>query len=165
LQRRTKITLIAATPLAVAALLLGTAPANAQPAAPSAAPPGVTVGDGYVIVNPSSAVQTDDGTFYPTGPVSDDTLIVIPDSAGNLPNGLTTSGIKSAVAQIRTEEKATTTAKSTSSHGTDVITPDAAAASTPSPSSNAASPDAAAVTSTHGHLPAPATPAATPEAQ
>ena len=56
---------------------------------------------GYIVVGPSDAQVAGDATFYPTGPISDDTLVVIKDSDGNLPGGLTTSDLQTLVQQKR----------------------------------------------------------------
>jgi hypothetical protein len=106
-QRRKAIPLLIASSLAVSGLLFA-APANAQPTtshANSDVPAGVTVGDGYVIVNPADAVQSGNQTFYPTGNISDDTLVVIPDAQGHLPGGLTTASLKTAVAQLHAKKQ------------------------------------------------------------
>lgn len=44
---------------------------------------------GYLIVDPSQAVSTTEGLFYPTGPIDDSTLVMIPNPDGSLPGGLT----------------------------------------------------------------------------
>lgn len=96
MQRR-KALIILAAPLVAAALLVGAAPAGAAVSTPT--PTG-----GYVIVNPSAAVHNADGrTFYPTGPVSDDTLVVIPQPDGTLPNGLTKAKLDAMQAQAKSE--------------------------------------------------------------
>ncbi len=102
----------------------------------SQTPAGLTVGDGYVIVNPGSAEQVGDSTFYPTGPISDDTLVVIPDAQGNLPGGLTKATLKSAVAQLHSQGTVT------SSLGVDVA--GAATSAAPSATTPSAQPDAVA---------------------
>ncbi|KRB36411.1 hypothetical protein [Microbacterium sp. Root180] len=53
---------------------------------------------GYIIVSQSAAQEVGNATFYPTGPISDDTLVVIRDSSGALPNGLTVESLDSLVA-------------------------------------------------------------------
>ncbi len=42
----------------------------------------------YVIVDPRNAVSTSEGTFYPTGPLDDDTVVVVANDDGTLPGGL-----------------------------------------------------------------------------
>lgn len=71
----------------------------------AAAPNGVTAGDGYVIVNPAAAVTKGQATFYATGPISSDTLVVIPDRTGALPGGLSRANLAKAVAQMRSTGK------------------------------------------------------------
>jgi hypothetical protein len=56
---------------------------------------------GYLIVNPGSARIEGDKTFYPTGPIADDTLVVIADASGQLPNGLTEAALDAHVAERR----------------------------------------------------------------
>jgi hypothetical protein len=72
------------------------APAVSQEAAAQAADAA-----GYIIVSPTSSKASGDATFYPTGPISDDTLVVIPNADGSLPGGVTEHQIQSAVAQKR----------------------------------------------------------------
>lgn len=66
---------------------------------------------GYIIVERADSVAVDGATFYPTGPISDDTLVVIPDPDGSLPDGLTEQRIQSLIEQKRsgllTEESLT----------------------------------------------------------
>lgn len=115
MQRRTKIWLTT-TPIAVLALLMGAVPANAHSAIATAnqTPNGLSIGDGYVVVNPASAEQVGNATFYPTGPISEDTVVVIPDAHGNLPDGLTKTTLKTAVAELRSQIQLN------SSHGVNV---------------------------------------------
>lgn len=56
---------------------------------------------GYIIVDRADSVNVDGATFHPTGPISEDTLVVIPDEDGTLPDGLTEEGIQSIIAQKR----------------------------------------------------------------
>ncbi|MFT4210628.1 MAG: hypothetical protein QM626_02045 [Microbacterium sp.] len=65
---------------------------------------------GYIIVGPSDAVETDHGTFYPTGNISPDTLVVIAEADGSLPGGITESELQTYVAERRAgvEESSTT---------------------------------------------------------
>lgn len=56
---------------------------------------------GYLVVSPWDGQKVGDATFYPTGPIRDDTLVVITDSSGALPNGLTTKALDALVAQKR----------------------------------------------------------------
>lgn len=68
---------------AVAALLAGGIPAHA-------AEDPIADDPGYVIVDLDDAVSTGNGqVFYPTGLIDDDTIVIIPDASGALPNGLT----------------------------------------------------------------------------
>ncbi len=87
---------------AATALMLGATPAtaNAAPSLTDSAPAGTIVGNGYVIVNPAKAVNKAGQTFYPTGPIGSDTLVVIPDAKGNLPGGLTKANLPLVVAQL-----------------------------------------------------------------
>lgn len=59
-------------------------------------------GDGYVIVDPGKKVVAANGaTFYPTGALDSETLIVIPNDDGTLPGGLKESELKTLVAEAR----------------------------------------------------------------
>lgn len=58
-------------------------------------------GPGYVVVQPSDAVHTKTGTFYPTGPIDSDTVIVIAESDGSLPSGLSDDELSQIVAAMR----------------------------------------------------------------
>ena len=51
---------------------------------------GLVKGDGYVIVDTKVArsVEAREGTFYPTGNIDKDTLVVIRDADGSLPGGI-----------------------------------------------------------------------------
>lgn len=60
---------------------------------------GVTVGSGYVIVNPKTAKKVGSATFYPTGPIADDTMVVVPNSDGSLPAGLTPAKLTALAAE------------------------------------------------------------------
>jgi len=71
-----------AVPVAAALLALGAAPANASTADQN-------TDGGYVIADPSAARVTSDGVFFPTGKIGADTVVVIPEADGSLPNGLT----------------------------------------------------------------------------
>ncbi len=136
MQRRTIISLVA-VPLAVAATLIGVTPAMAA-VAPSlaaahgdssdATPPGLVVGDGYVVVDPSTAVHTDGATFYPTGPISSDTLVVIPDASGQLPGGLTPDQFSAKIAALRASgaQSETISAPATAASAKAKLSPDSA---------------------------------------
>jgi hypothetical protein len=108
MQRR-KAFYILTIPVMTAGLLLSTAPANAgtPPTARTDSNPkpvaGLTVGAGYVIVNPASAVTNGDSTFYPTGKIGSDTLIVIPNPDGSLPGGLTRATMPAFVAKLNAQ--------------------------------------------------------------
>jgi len=95
--KKSMIISLVVAPILTATSLAGVTPAAAQiaAAAPSqkSTESGLVFGEGYVIVDPNSAVQFDGATFYPTGPISDDTLVVIPGAAGSLPGGLTVAPI------------------------------------------------------------------------
>ncbi len=56
---------------------------------------------GYIIVPPSDSFEYGDGTMYPTGPISADTLVVIQNPDGSLPGGLTESTLAETVAAKR----------------------------------------------------------------
>jgi hypothetical protein len=102
MRKKYKALLLAPT---VAAAFLGmtlaAVPANAAP------PTGGGSGGGdpaYVIVDPGKAVKgANDSTFYPTGKIGSDTLVVIPNADGSLPNGLT----KAKLDQMAVAERAT----------------------------------------------------------
>lgn len=92
---------IGATAALAASVAFAAAPATAAPAAskPSAVS---NSGDGYVIINAQEGVKGANGsTFYPTGPLGNDTLVVIAEPDGSLPNGLTESTLKA----LTTERK------------------------------------------------------------
>lgn len=89
MQRR-KIWSLAAVPIAVVALGLSAVPAHAATStAPSTASAAAADDAGYVVVDPSDAEVTSEGTFYPTGPIDENTVVVIPNADGSLPGGLT----------------------------------------------------------------------------
>lgn len=79
--------------------LLASAPAKAD----SATMLGIEQGDGYVIIDTTTArsVRSDRGDFYPTGRLSPSTTVVITDDDGSLPAGLTRAAIKDAVSNNR----------------------------------------------------------------
>ena len=84
---------IITTPFIAAALTLSASPAMAAPD---------TEPDGYVIVDLDEATTTSDGaTFYPTGEISDDTIVVIPEADGSLPGDLTIPELEDLVEQAR----------------------------------------------------------------
>jgi hypothetical protein len=94
---------VVAGALSLAATLI---PASAASAAPQADPSStksalLAQGPGYVIVNPVGAGVSHVGTstFYPTGAVSSDTLIIIPADDGTLPGGLTVKQAQSIIAK------------------------------------------------------------------
>ncbi len=96
-------------PLVVAVLMLSVTPVSARPAMSSPhhlATSTTTTGVGYIVVNPSKKVTRGDATFYPTGPLSADTLVVIANQDGSLPNGLTLTSLKTMVAKIRAQRAA-----------------------------------------------------------
>lgn len=74
-------------------------------AATLSAAPAVAQGDdapvnrpGVVIVGPADAIQVGSATFYPTGPIDEDTLVVVADDDGNLPGGITEAQLARIVA-------------------------------------------------------------------
>ncbi|OJU41224.1 MAG: hypothetical protein BGN97_15895 [Microbacterium sp. 69-10] len=56
---------------------------------------------GYIIVPAADAFPYEGGTMYPTGPISADTLVVIQNPDGSLPDGLSVPAIEAAVAAKR----------------------------------------------------------------
>lgn len=87
-------------PRRLAALSLTIALAATLTAAPAVAGGGDGPGGSpaYVIVGPDDAVQVGSATFYPTGPIDDDTLVVILDDHGNLPGGISVAQLDRIVA-------------------------------------------------------------------
>jgi hypothetical protein len=79
--------------LVVGLALIGGGPANA-------AVQGDIATSGYVIVQPSDAISVDGNrTFYPTGPISDSTLVVIAEPDGSLPGGVTEAQLNNVATQ------------------------------------------------------------------
>jgi len=111
--KRRWLTLLA-LPAVVSGLIVGATPATASTGTSiTRAESSITapiVGNGYVIVNPASAVAAKGATFYPTGPISSNTLVVIANPDGTLPGGITTVGLMSLVAQIKAAPSNTTAA-------------------------------------------------------
>ncbi len=98
MQRRKAFVLLT-TPIVAAALIVSAGPA-------SAAVNDVANSEGYVIVEASQGITTEDGaTFYPTGPIRSDTLIVIAEPDGSLPDGLTEAKLSEIVAQQRAQQR------------------------------------------------------------
>lgn len=93
-----------AVPLTVLALGIGAVPANAASGGSGGVGSGPTGGDdyGYVVVDPSQAEATSNGTFYPTGAVDADTLVVIPNADGSLPAGVTQAKLDAIHSQLNT---------------------------------------------------------------
>lgn len=56
---------------------------------------------GYVIVGAHEGQAVGDAVFYPTGPISDDTVVVIAEPDGSLPGGLTESTLQALAAEAR----------------------------------------------------------------
>lgn len=56
---------------------------------------------GYIIVPRADSFEYGGGTMYPTGPISPDTLVVIPNPDGSLPAGLTKAALDRMVAAKR----------------------------------------------------------------
>lgn len=88
MKKKKKKTMLAAfvVPMTAALLTAGALPANAV--TPS------SDHGGYVVVDPAAAQVTDEGVFYPTGKIGADTVVVVPEADGSLPNGLTTSKLQ-----------------------------------------------------------------------
>ena len=93
LQRRKVLAILTSPALVAGLILLGGGPA-------SAAVQGDIATSGYVIVHPSDGIIVDgDRTFYPTGPLSSDTLVVMAEPDGSLPGGITKAQLDHVVAQ------------------------------------------------------------------
>jgi len=113
LQRKKSLVTAAAVAVAVGFTFVGLTPANAStdPVSPS---PTDTLSrqaaaadeQGYIILGQDDGTQTAGGVFYPTGDISPDTLIVIADDDGSLPDGLTEAKLESLVAAKRAEPEA-----------------------------------------------------------
>lgn len=56
---------------------------------------------GYIIVDRADSVAVDGAVSHPTGPISAETLVVIPDDDGTLPDGLAEQSIQSIIDQKR----------------------------------------------------------------
>ncbi|MGV8880842.1 MAG: hypothetical protein ACOH19_01700 [Rhodoglobus sp.] len=111
--KTTRALTIAASPLLLGAMIFGSA--QASYAAVSQDDVNVAAdAAGYVIVGTESAVETGGATFYPTGEISDDTLVVIANPDGSLPNGLTEETLTAVVAERRAAEAAGTALPDTS---------------------------------------------------
>lgn len=54
---------------------------------------------GYIIVGPSDAQQVDGQTFYPTGPISSGTKVIVRNSDGSLPAGVTAATLQAITAR------------------------------------------------------------------
>ncbi|TDN91774.1 hypothetical protein EV279_1279 [Microbacterium sp. BK668] len=104
-----------------AALLFASAPASSAVEHGAAEPTVVKIAPkpdeskGYVIVNRARGVVRGDATFYPTGPISADTMVVITEPDGSLPNGLTVAKLDA----IASERAAASTSSITSGPGSD----------------------------------------------
>jgi len=85
--------------ITAATVLILTTAGLAQAAENVPGPDASASAPGFVIINPraSGTVTTRAGTFYPTGPIDDDTLIVIANSDGTLPGGLTETRLEQLV--------------------------------------------------------------------
>ncbi|WZH36478.1 MAG: hypothetical protein PIR02_17255 [Microbacterium enclense] len=101
---------VLAVPLVVSGLVLtSSAAANASSEADSDAAVEQTLiakakeadAKGYVLLDRSEGERVGDAVFYPTGPVSDETVVVVKDADGSLPNGLTEETLAREVAAIR----------------------------------------------------------------
>jgi hypothetical protein len=58
---------------------------------------------GYIIVYPADAETYDGATFYATGPISSDTLVVVAEPDGTLPGGTTEADIAAMIATSRSD--------------------------------------------------------------
>lgn len=112
MQRRNLFAGAAAPVLITGLMLMGSAPAMS---APGASTPDTTSGDpaavqaaavqaaddaGYLIVQASDGVPAKGGaTFYPTGEIDDDTMVVFAEPDGSLPGGITEAQLSAILAQ------------------------------------------------------------------
>lgn len=87
-----KRAVLVAVPAVIASLILGQFPNAADASPQSKTVPGT---DGYVVTSAANAEVTPQGIFYPTGVISPNTVVVIKNSDGTLPNGLTPSKLRS----------------------------------------------------------------------
>ncbi|QIS44400.1 hypothetical protein [Clavibacter capsici] len=80
---------------------------------------------GYLIVDPSQAVSTAEGLFYPTGPIDDSTLVVIPNPDGSLPGGLTREKLDAMTSRTAADSDAgDSSARAATEQDGEDITPD-----------------------------------------
>ena len=70
------------TALAATIVLILGLPVGAGAARPAPAPI-----EPAVVIAENGVVQPDGRTFYPTGPISDTTQVILPDASGRLPGG------------------------------------------------------------------------------
>ena len=101
----------AAAPVLIAGLMLmGSTPAMSAPSATAPAPADTAASEaaavqaadeaGYLIVEASEGIPATGGaTFYPTGEIDDDTLVVFAEPDGSLPGGITEAQLSAIVAQ------------------------------------------------------------------
>lgn len=61
----------------------------------------------YVVVNPAAATQVGDEVFFPTGEISDETLVIVPNDNGQLPFGLAPEQIAALHAELEPGEALT----------------------------------------------------------
>jgi len=86
--------------LAASLILVGSVPAGA-------AVQDNTKSKGYVVVQASEGIAGKGGAvFYPTGPISSDTLVVIAEPDGSLPGGLTEDRLREMVADRKAQGSA-----------------------------------------------------------
>jgi hypothetical protein len=111
---QTRTGAVASASVIAIALLMASAPASSAVETGAAGPTEVKTATkldestGYVIIDRAKGVKKGDATFYPTGPISADTMVVITEPDGSLPNGLT-------VAQLDTIAAGRAAAKSSNS--------------------------------------------------
>lgn len=112
----------AVSPLLLAAMVVGSVQSSYAEAAPNDAN---LVADavGYIIVGHEDAIRADAGTFYPTGKISEDTLVVIANPDGSLPGGLTEASLQFAVSQRGAAEGRGTVLPLTSEVTDGIVTP------------------------------------------
>jgi hypothetical protein len=112
-----KTFVILTTPLVGAALMLSAVPANAavndhsnaspaHSAAQPSSPPGYVIADTAHAVNVDGGAAAGGATFYPTGPVNDSTLVIIPNPDGSLPNRLTQAKLTALATQAKSDPTA-----------------------------------------------------------
>lgn len=97
--QKPKIRPVLAMPIVLGAMALTVSPVAAAVSNDNSSP-------AYVIVSESVGIARANGdTFYPTGPIGEDTLVVISEPDGTLPNGLTIDKLQ-AFAEMPASERA-----------------------------------------------------------